>query len=98
MTSSTWRMHHYRQISTKRIRRTLKQNRNKNKGLRLLRHPTWTNFIDYAKYFYFKTPLGRLLFIFQSLGLVHIFFISQTYWPKYMQWLHNSTTSLVDEF
>ncbi|CAF1196755.1 unnamed protein product [Rotaria sp. Silwood1] len=84
--------------ATIRTRRSNKQYRRRNELSYLMSHPTFTNFVVYFKYFFFKSNFGSLALIFMFLGIFHIYIFCHIVWPKIIHWLHNSTATESNEF
>ncbi|CAF2711783.1 unnamed protein product [Rotaria sp. Silwood2] len=82
--------------TAKRIRRSNKQHRRRHELSHVIRYPTFTNVFYYAKYFFFKTALGRLMLIFTLIAGFNLYFFSEVYWPKILTWLQNSTSKSID--
>ncbi|CAF3659479.1 unnamed protein product [Rotaria sp. Silwood1] len=82
--------------TTKRTRRSNKPYRYRRDLSHVIRYPTFTNIIYYAKYFFFKTVFGRLLLIFILIAGFNLYFFSQVYWPKLLIWLQNSTSKSIN--
>ncbi len=55
-----------------------------------------SNVVYYTKHFLLKTAFGHLILLFMFVTILNIFLFSQFYWPKFLTWIQNITSTSAD--